>query len=173
MSNLRYDIALLQLDGSISASSKVNTVCLPASGSKAQVGAQCYITGRATTTTTMLVIITTVAVTSTTATIILLIMMMKTMEMLIMLLIMMMLMMMTMMMVMMMMTVMMMTMVMTTMVIMMMCDGNGGGPFPQVGAEPSGEAALQAPSSRRCCRSPVTPTANAKMITSYLFTSSQ
>jgi len=45
MRQLRNDVALLQLDGSISASSQVNTVCLPSSGSRVQEGTQCYITG--------------------------------------------------------------------------------------------------------------------------------
>ncbi|XP_078374818.1 chymotrypsin-like protease CTRL-1 [Oculina patagonica] len=45
MRHLRNDIALLQLDGSIQASSKVNTVCLPSSGSRVPVGTKCYITG--------------------------------------------------------------------------------------------------------------------------------
>jgi len=45
MRHLRNDIALLQLAGSVTTSSKVNTVCLPSSGSKARPGAQCYITG--------------------------------------------------------------------------------------------------------------------------------
>ncbi|KAM7433611.1 hypothetical protein ABFA07_016185 [Porites harrisoni] len=43
--NLRNDIALLQLEKPISASSKVNTVCLPRSGSKVKEGTRCYITG--------------------------------------------------------------------------------------------------------------------------------
>lgn len=46
MRNLRNDIALLQLDGSISTSSKVNTVCLPSSGNKVPAGTRCYITGK-------------------------------------------------------------------------------------------------------------------------------
>ena len=45
MRNLRNDIALLQLAGSISPSPKVNTVCLPASGSRIPAGSLCYITG--------------------------------------------------------------------------------------------------------------------------------
>lgn len=45
MRTLRNDIALLQLEGSISASPKVNTVCMPGSGSRPQAGARCYITG--------------------------------------------------------------------------------------------------------------------------------
>lgn len=45
MRNLRNDVALLQLAGSISPSPKVNTVCLPASGSRIPAGSQCYITG--------------------------------------------------------------------------------------------------------------------------------
>lgn len=48
MRQLRNDIALLQLDSSISASSKVNTVCLPSSGSRIPAGTQCYITGNKT-----------------------------------------------------------------------------------------------------------------------------
>ena len=64
-SNIRNDIALLQLDGSVALSAKVNTVCLPQSGSRAQVGARCYITGMATTT-TMMMVITIVMMTTTT-----------------------------------------------------------------------------------------------------------
>ena len=45
MRHLRNDIALLQLAGSVSVSSKVNTVCLPSSGSRIPAGRQCYITG--------------------------------------------------------------------------------------------------------------------------------
>ena len=45
MRNLRNDVALLQLAGSISPSPKVNTVCLPASGSRIPAGSRCYITG--------------------------------------------------------------------------------------------------------------------------------
>lgn len=45
MRHLRNDIALLQLEQPIQASDKVNTVCLPDSGSKVQGGTQCYITG--------------------------------------------------------------------------------------------------------------------------------
>merc|ERR1719309_263004 len=45
MRNLRNDIALLQLAGSVQSSSKVNTVCLPSSGSRAPAGSRCYITG--------------------------------------------------------------------------------------------------------------------------------
>ena len=45
MRHLRNDIALLQLAGSVSASSKVNTVCLPSSGTRIPAGRQCYITG--------------------------------------------------------------------------------------------------------------------------------
>jgi len=45
MRQLRNDIALLQLEGSITTSEKVNTVCLPASGSRIPAGTHCYITG--------------------------------------------------------------------------------------------------------------------------------
>ena len=45
MRHLRNDIALLQLYRPISASSKVNTVCLPSSGSRIPTGTRCYITG--------------------------------------------------------------------------------------------------------------------------------
>ncbi|KAK3721618.1 hypothetical protein QZH41_008298 [Actinostola sp. cb2023] len=45
MRHLRNDIALLQLQGSVSTSSKVNTVCLPQKGSQAQISKGCYITG--------------------------------------------------------------------------------------------------------------------------------
>ncbi|XP_031574197.1 chymotrypsinogen B-like isoform X2 [Actinia tenebrosa] len=45
MRHLRNDIALLQLNGQISASSKVNTVCLPQKGSRVPAGTGCYITG--------------------------------------------------------------------------------------------------------------------------------
>ena len=45
MRHLRNDIALLQLERPISASAKVNTVCLPSSGSRIPAGSQCYITG--------------------------------------------------------------------------------------------------------------------------------
>ncbi|XP_078374806.1 chymotrypsinogen A-like isoform X2 [Oculina patagonica] len=45
MRQLRNDIALLQLDGSITPSSQVSHVCLPASGSRISAGTQCYITG--------------------------------------------------------------------------------------------------------------------------------
>ena len=45
MRHLRNDIALLQLSGSVTPSSKVNVVCLPQKGSTAQIGKQCYITG--------------------------------------------------------------------------------------------------------------------------------
>ncbi|XP_028397984.1 chymotrypsinogen A-like [Dendronephthya gigantea] len=40
-----HDIALIQLDKPVKISSKVNTVCLPQPGSRASVGARCYITG--------------------------------------------------------------------------------------------------------------------------------
>jgi len=43
--NLRNDIALVRLSSSASLSSKVNTVCLPGQGQKAQPGGNCYITG--------------------------------------------------------------------------------------------------------------------------------
>ena len=43
--HLRNDIALLQLERPISASAKVNTVCLPESRSRIPAGTQCYITG--------------------------------------------------------------------------------------------------------------------------------
>ncbi|XP_027047208.1 chymotrypsinogen B-like [Pocillopora damicornis] len=43
--HLRNDIALLQLERPITASSKVNTVCLPESRSRIPAGTQCYITG--------------------------------------------------------------------------------------------------------------------------------
>ncbi|KAK3740262.1 hypothetical protein QZH41_017826 [Actinostola sp. cb2023] len=45
MRQLRNDVALLQLEKPIQASSKVNTVCLPSSGSRAPAGSRCYITG--------------------------------------------------------------------------------------------------------------------------------
>ncbi|KAJ7382094.1 hypothetical protein OS493_037063 [Desmophyllum pertusum] len=45
MRQLRNDVALLQLERPIQASSKVNTVCLPSSGSRVKPGTQCYITG--------------------------------------------------------------------------------------------------------------------------------
>ena len=45
MRNLQNDVALLQLERPIQASSKVNTVCLPSSGSRVSAGTQCYITG--------------------------------------------------------------------------------------------------------------------------------
>ncbi|XP_001632947.3 chymotrypsinogen B isoform X2 [Nematostella vectensis] len=45
MRHLKNDIALLQLHEPVKASDKVNTVCLPSSGSRAQAGARCYITG--------------------------------------------------------------------------------------------------------------------------------
>ena len=45
MRHLRNDVALLQLDGQITASSKVNTVCLPREGSRVPAGTICYITG--------------------------------------------------------------------------------------------------------------------------------
>ncbi len=45
-SQLRNDVALLQLERPISASSQVNTVCLPGSGSRVPAGTQCYITGK-------------------------------------------------------------------------------------------------------------------------------
>ena len=45
MRNLQNDIALIQLQGSIQSSNKVNTVCLPSSGSRVSSGTQCYITG--------------------------------------------------------------------------------------------------------------------------------
>lgn len=43
--NIRFDIALLQLDGSIRLSEQVNTVCLPPSNSRINPGKNCYITG--------------------------------------------------------------------------------------------------------------------------------
>ncbi|KXJ10614.1 Chymotrypsinogen B [Exaiptasia diaphana] len=45
MRHLKNDIALIQLERPVKMSSKVNTVCLPSSGSRAKEGAQCYITG--------------------------------------------------------------------------------------------------------------------------------
>ena len=45
MRQLRNDVALLQLERPIQASSKVNTVCVPSSGSRVPPGTQCYITG--------------------------------------------------------------------------------------------------------------------------------
>ncbi|KAJ7382093.1 hypothetical protein OS493_037062 [Desmophyllum pertusum] len=45
MEKLRNDVALLQLERPIQSSSKVNTVCLPSSGSRVQPGTQCFITG--------------------------------------------------------------------------------------------------------------------------------
>ncbi|XP_001623008.2 chymotrypsin-like protease CTRL-1 isoform X2 [Nematostella vectensis] len=45
MSHLKNDVALLKLDNPIQPSDKVNTVCLPERNSRAQVGAQCFITG--------------------------------------------------------------------------------------------------------------------------------
>ena len=45
MRQLRNDVALLQLERPISASSKVNTVCMPSSGSRVPAGTRCYITG--------------------------------------------------------------------------------------------------------------------------------
>ncbi|KXJ05222.1 Chymotrypsinogen B, partial [Exaiptasia diaphana] len=45
MRHLRNDIALLQLQKPVEISTKVNTVCLPSSGSRAKAGAKCYITG--------------------------------------------------------------------------------------------------------------------------------
>lgn len=47
MRHLKNDVALLQLDGQISASSKVNTVCLPKKGSRVAANTNCYITGKA------------------------------------------------------------------------------------------------------------------------------
>lgn len=46
MSHLRKDIALLQLDGEVQLSDKVNTVCLPLKGSRIPPGTECFITGR-------------------------------------------------------------------------------------------------------------------------------
>ena len=43
MQNLRDDIAVLELDGRVKLSDKVNTVCLP--NGDVAVGAKCYITG--------------------------------------------------------------------------------------------------------------------------------
>ena len=45
MRQLRNDIALLQLERPITTSEKVNTVCLPTSGSRIPAGTPCYITG--------------------------------------------------------------------------------------------------------------------------------
>ncbi|KAJ7382095.1 hypothetical protein OS493_037064 [Desmophyllum pertusum] len=45
MRHFRNDVALLQLERPIQASSQVNTVCLPGSGSRAPAGTRCYITG--------------------------------------------------------------------------------------------------------------------------------
>ena len=41
--NLKHDIALLQLDGHVKLSDKVNTVCLP--DQAADLNSVCYITG--------------------------------------------------------------------------------------------------------------------------------
>ena len=46
MSHLRKDIALLQLDGEVQLSDKVNTVCLPPKGSRISPGTECFITGK-------------------------------------------------------------------------------------------------------------------------------
>ena len=46
MSHLRKDIALLQLDGEVQLSDKVNTVCLPLKGSRIPPGTECFITGK-------------------------------------------------------------------------------------------------------------------------------
>lgn len=46
MSHLRKDIALLQLDGEVQLSDKVNTVCLPPKGSRIPPGTECFITGK-------------------------------------------------------------------------------------------------------------------------------
>lgn len=43
MSNLKHDVAVLQLDGNVKLSDKVNTVCLP--DRDADLNSQCYITG--------------------------------------------------------------------------------------------------------------------------------
>ncbi|XP_068753358.1 chymotrypsinogen A-like [Montipora capricornis] len=43
--NLRNDVALLQLERSITLSSKINTVCLPKENSRVSPGTQCFITG--------------------------------------------------------------------------------------------------------------------------------
>ena len=45
MRQLKNDVALLQLEPPVLVSSKVNTVCLPSSGSRAPAGSRCYITG--------------------------------------------------------------------------------------------------------------------------------
>ena len=46
MQNLMHDIALLELDGKVKLSDKVNTVCLPTRD--AADGAKCFITGNVT-----------------------------------------------------------------------------------------------------------------------------
>ncbi|XP_066028805.1 chymotrypsin-like protease CTRL-1 [Pocillopora verrucosa] len=45
MRELRNDIALLQLNGRVKLSDKVNTVCMPQPGDKVSPGSRCYITG--------------------------------------------------------------------------------------------------------------------------------
>lgn len=45
MRELRNDIALLQLNGRVKLSDKVNTVCMPQLGDKVSPGSRCYITG--------------------------------------------------------------------------------------------------------------------------------
>ena len=44
--HFRNDIALLQLNGSVTLSNEVGTICLPAAGNRTAAGAQCYITGK-------------------------------------------------------------------------------------------------------------------------------
>lgn len=46
MSHLKKDIALLQLDGEVTLSRKVNLVCLPPKGSRIPAGTECFITGK-------------------------------------------------------------------------------------------------------------------------------
>lgn len=46
MRELRNDIALLQLNGRVKLSDKVNTVCMPQPGDKVSPGSRCYITGK-------------------------------------------------------------------------------------------------------------------------------
>ena len=43
MQNLKHDVAVLQLEGPVQLSDKVNTVCLP--DQDADLNANCYITG--------------------------------------------------------------------------------------------------------------------------------
>ena len=46
MQHLRHDVAVLKLARPATLGGKINTICLPAHGSRVSAGATCYVTGK-------------------------------------------------------------------------------------------------------------------------------